>query len=69
MGPAEMARVGIYREIAWWLSFTYYSMNTRQATTNRRWSELQAVPKCTENNNFILTFSPNKTSFRKYDIT
>lgn len=34
--------------------------HTRQATTNRRWSELQAVPICTENNNFILTFSANK---------
>lgn len=39
-GPAEMARVEIYREIAmvaWWLSFTYYNMSTqdRQSQTGR----------------------------------
>lgn len=55
-GPAEVARVEIYRDsiAAGWLIFTYYNMNTtRQAITDRTWSELQAVPTYTENNQVL----------------
>lgn len=57
MGPAEMVRVGIYRDgnMVAKLHLLQHE-HTRQATTNRKWSELQAVPVCAENKNFTFSF-------------
>lgn len=65
-GPAEMARAGICREIARWLSVTWIQHEcTRRAITNGTRPELQAVPIYTENDLTSLIYKGDILAFQK----